>query len=144
MAENTIPKRSEVAEEFTWNLRDFFESDEKWAEEYEALKSVSTDIAKFEGHLGESAETLLSFFRMDDEVSDFVFQSEVSKEFLRRTQELITFLIPQYIEEGKHTFTVAIGCTGGRHRSIAVASALCESIRALGYPTELINRDLEK
>ena len=81
---------------------------------------------------------------MDAEVRDFVFQGETSKEFLRRTQELIAFLLPHYIEEGKHTFTVAVGCTGGRHRSIAVASALCESIRALGYPTELINRDLEK
>ena len=81
---------------------------------------------------------------MDAEVRDFVFQGESSREFLRRTQELIEFLLPHYIEEGKHTFTVAVGCTGGRHRSIAVASALCESIRALGYPTELINRDLEK
>ena len=81
---------------------------------------------------------------MDDEVSDFVFQSEVSKEFLRRTQELITFLIPQYIEEGKHTFTVAIGCTGGRHRSVAVARALSDSISVPGCRTELINRDMEK
>lgn len=81
---------------------------------------------------------------MERTVADFVFQSEVSEEFLRRTRELIEFLVPQYIEEGKHTLTVAIGCTGGRHRSVAVADALCRSIRAAGCHTELINRDMEK
>ena len=81
---------------------------------------------------------------MDAPVADFIFQSETSREFLRRTQELIEFLLPHYIEEGKHTFTVAVGCTGGRHRSVAVADALSKGIRALGYPTELINRDMEK
>ena len=81
---------------------------------------------------------------MDAAVRDFVFQSETSKEFLLRTQELIEFLLPHYVEEGKHTFTVAVGCTGGRHRSVAVANVLSERIRAAGYSTELINRDLEK
>ena len=81
---------------------------------------------------------------MDDEVSNFVFQSEVSREFLHRVRELISFLVPQYIEEGTHTFTVAIGCTGGRHRSVAMARALSESISAPGCRTELINRDVEK
>jgi len=81
---------------------------------------------------------------MDADVRDFVFQGVTSREFLNKTQDLIEFLLPHYIEEGKHTFTVAVGCTGGRHRSVAVASALCESIHALGYPTELINRDMEK
>lgn len=81
---------------------------------------------------------------MDAPVAQFVFRSEVSTEFLRRTRELIEFLIPQYIEEGKHTFTVAVGCTGGRHRSVAVADALRRSINAAGCRTELINRDMEK
>ena len=81
---------------------------------------------------------------MDNSVSDFVFQSEVSREFLRRTRELISFLLPQYVEEGKHTFTVAIGCTGGRHRSVVMARALSESLSVLGYHTELVNRDMEK
>ena len=81
---------------------------------------------------------------MDNSVSDFVFQSEVSREFLRRTRELISFLLPQYVEEGKHTFTVAIGCTGGRHRSVVMARALSESLSVLGCHTELVNRDMEK
>ena len=68
MAENTIPKRSEVPEEYTWNLQDMFESDEAWYKENEALKEMPGRIASFQGKLGESAETLLSFFRLEDEV----------------------------------------------------------------------------
>ena len=68
MAENTIPKRSEVPEEFTWNLKDMFESDEAWYKENEALKEMPARIAAFQGKLGESAEMLLSFFRLQDEV----------------------------------------------------------------------------
>ncbi len=68
MAENTIPKRSEVPEEYTWNLQDMFESDEAWYKENEALKEMPGRIAAFQGKLDESAETLLSFFRLEDEV----------------------------------------------------------------------------
>ena len=68
MAENSIPKRSEIAEEFTWNLKDMFESDEAWLREYEALKEMPARIAAFQGHLGESAETLLAFLRLEDEL----------------------------------------------------------------------------
>ena len=69
MAQNVIPKRSEVPEEFTWNLKDMFESDEAWFAEYEALKEMPAHIAAFQGKLGESAETLLESFRLDDEIS---------------------------------------------------------------------------
>ena len=68
MAENTIPKRSEVPEKYTWNLQDMFESDEAWYKENEALKEMPGRIASFQGKLGESEETLLSFFRLEDEV----------------------------------------------------------------------------
>ena len=68
MAENKIPKRSEVPEELTWNLGDMFESDEAWYKENEALKEMPRRIAAFQGKLGESAEMLLSFFRLEDEV----------------------------------------------------------------------------
>ena len=59
MAENRIPKREEIAEEFTWNLKDMFPSDAAWNEEYEALKEMPARIEAFRGRLGESAETLL-------------------------------------------------------------------------------------
>ena len=81
---------------------------------------------------------------MDREVYDFVFQNDTSKEFLQHLHRLIAFLLPQYVEEGKNSFTVAVGCTGGRHRSVAVARALAEMIRTLGHSAELINRDIDK
>lgn len=67
---NTILKRSEVPEELTWNLKDIFESDDLWFAEYEALKSVPTEIEAYRGKLGDSAEMLLSYFRLDDQLSE--------------------------------------------------------------------------
>ena len=58
MAEKIL-KRSEVPEEYTWNLKDMFESDEAWLSEFEALKAYPEIIAKYQGTLGESAENLL-------------------------------------------------------------------------------------
>ena len=65
---NTIPKRSEIPEQYTWDLSGMFESNEKWLEEYEALKELPQRIAAYKGRLSESAETLLEFMRLDDEV----------------------------------------------------------------------------
>ena len=67
MAANSIPARKDVPEEFTWNLKDIFESDEAWLREFEALKGLPEQVAAFQGRLGESAETLLSYFRLEDE-----------------------------------------------------------------------------
>ena len=69
MAEQKILKRSEVPEEFTWNLKDMFESDEAWLAEYEALKEYGAKVAAYQGRLGESAETLLEFLKLDDEIT---------------------------------------------------------------------------
>ncbi len=64
-----ILKRSEVPEEFTWNLKDIFESDEAWLAEYESLKELPEKLAAFRGKLGESAANLLEFFKEDDELN---------------------------------------------------------------------------
>ena len=69
MAENKVLKRAEVPEELTWNLTDIFESDEAWAAENEALKGMGGSIAAFQGRLGESAEELLSYLKLDDELT---------------------------------------------------------------------------
>ena len=61
-----ILKRSEVPEEFTWNLGDMFESDEAWLKEFEAMKEYSAKIAEYQGKLGESAEKLLGFMKHSD------------------------------------------------------------------------------
>ena len=68
MVSKSIPKRSEVALENTWNLKDLFETNEAWLAEYESLKAVPAQFAAFRGKLGESGETLLKFFRLQDEI----------------------------------------------------------------------------
>lgn len=65
----TILPRSEVPEEFTWDLRDVFASDEAWNEELEALKAYPERLAAFAGTLGESAKTLLDWFTLSDEIT---------------------------------------------------------------------------
>ena len=81
---------------------------------------------------------------MDAEVYDYVFSHEVAGAFMERLEQLVSFLLPQYVEEGKHMLTVAVGCTGGHHRSVAVARALTDRINAMGHPAELVNRDMLK
>ena len=65
----TILPRSEVPEEFTWNLSDIFASDDKWNEELEALKAYPERMAAYAGKLGESAKTLFDWFTLGDEVN---------------------------------------------------------------------------
>ena len=69
MTDKPIPARSEVPEKDTWNLKDIFESDEAWQTECDALKAVPAQIEAFRGRLGESAETLLMWFRLSDSLS---------------------------------------------------------------------------
>ncbi len=69
MADRPILKRNEVPEEFTWNLKDLFESDEKWLEALEELKAFPAECASFAGKLGSGAETLLQFFKLQDRIS---------------------------------------------------------------------------
>ena len=68
MTNQTIPKRSEVPEEMTWNLKDMFASDEAWMTEYEAMKAFPAKIAAFQGALARSAGDLLAWFRLQDEI----------------------------------------------------------------------------
>jgi len=68
MASERIPERKDIPAEYTWDLTDIFESDEAWLSEYEALKSEGEKISAFAGKLGEKAETLLGYFRLEDEL----------------------------------------------------------------------------
>ena len=81
---------------------------------------------------------------MDSPVRDYVFSFDQTHEFLNRLEELFRFLLPQYSEEGKTMLVVAVGCTGGRHRSVAIARALAERIERLGYPTGENHRDMTR
>ena len=68
MTNQSIPKRSEVPEEMTWNLKDMFKSDQAWMAEYEAMKEFPAKIAAFQGTLARSAQDLLAWFRLQDEI----------------------------------------------------------------------------
>jgi UPF0042 nucleotide-binding protein len=81
---------------------------------------------------------------IEDEVRDYVLEQRGTPEFLARAQDLLTLLLPGYEEEGRHYLTVAIGCTGGRHRSVVLAEAMGEMIRAKGYGAKVVHRDLPR
>ena len=81
---------------------------------------------------------------LDRPVFEFVFGYQQTRTFMEKLEELIDFLLPLYIEEGKLALTVAIGCTGGRHRSVAIASALNDYLTAKGVNSVNINRDVDK
>ena len=81
---------------------------------------------------------------LDDPVRDYVFGFEQTNEFFSLFCEMLDFLLPHFIEEGKRFFVVCFGCTGGRHRSPAIAEALAERLIEQGYPIDCIHRDIEK
>ena len=81
---------------------------------------------------------------LDPEVTRYLEEVEEYREFERRIVDLLRFLIPKYLREGKSYLTVAIGCTGGRHRSVAMAEAIVRDLRAQGCPAKSTHRDLEK
>ena len=79
---------------------------------------------------------------LDDGVRDYVFSGGAAGEFLEKLQDLVGFLLPKYVEEGKTALVVAVGYTGGHHRSVAMAHALAAYIRGRGYPVTESHRDL--
>ena len=89
-------------------------------------------------------EDLQPLCGLDRPVAEYVFRHTQTREFLEKLEEMIAFLLPYYKEEGKVALTVAIGCTGGRHRSVAIASALHKHLLANGVNSINVNRDVEK
>ncbi len=81
---------------------------------------------------------------LDAPVSDYVFGFENSRELLEKLTDLLRFLLPRYEQEGRHQLNIAIGCTGGRHRSVAVAQALGDALTAEGLPVTVAHRDMER
>ncbi|MCI8690679.1 MAG: RNase adapter RapZ [Oscillibacter sp.] len=81
---------------------------------------------------------------LDQPVSDYVFSFQRNQDFLTRLKDLIGFTLPLYAEEGKTGLVIAVGCTGGHHRSVAVAHALTEYIRGQGYHVLENHRDMER
>jgi UPF0042 nucleotide-binding protein len=81
---------------------------------------------------------------MDEGVKNYVLESSDSREFLQKLEEIFTFLLPKYTREGKTYLTVSIGCTGGKHRSVAIANYLEEYLKSLGHEVRCKHRDIDK
>ncbi|MDG2336002.1 MAG: RNase adapter RapZ [Myxococcota bacterium] len=81
---------------------------------------------------------------LDGAVSDYVLESERGKEFLGRLKEFIAYMLPLYDKEGKAYVTVGIGCTGGRHRSVAMTEALKVWLQESDREVNVLHRDVEK
>ena len=77
----------------------------------------------------------------DVEVRDYVMKSPVSIKFSEKLIDLIDFLIPHYVKEGKNQLVIAIGCTGGKHRSVTIAHILEQRLRQKNYRVILNDRD---
>jgi UPF0042 nucleotide-binding protein len=77
-------------------------------------------------------------------VARYIRSFPQSREFLRRIEGLLAYLIPLYIREGKSYLTIAIGCTGGRHRSVTLAEALAKGLARRGYSAKAVHRDIQK
>lgn len=89
-------------------------------------------------------EELRPLSGLDRPVAQYVFDSVQARTFMEKVEGLIDFLLPLYVEEGKMSLTIGIGCTGGRHRSVAIAAALTEYLKARGVSATNFNRDIDK
>ena len=89
-------------------------------------------------------EELRPLSGLDRPVAQYVFNSLQARRFMEKVEDLLDLLIPLYTEEGKLSLTVGVGCTGGRHRSVAIAAALTEYLKAKGVSAVNANRDINK
>jgi len=87
---------------------------------------------------------LRPFTGKDRRVARYIRSFPQTGEFLRRIESLLGYLIPHYIREGKSYLTVGLGCTGGRHRSVALAEVIRRSLQREGYTAKVVHRDIDK
>jgi UPF0042 nucleotide-binding protein len=79
----------------------------------------------------------------DLSIQKYVIENECGREFVDKFTHLLLFLIPLYQKEGKSQITIAFGCTGGKHRSVAIALLFQQILETNGYPSQLTNRDIQ-
>ena len=80
----------------------------------------------------------------DQEVRDYVCRSSLTEDFLQKYSDMLSFLLPHYVEEGKTHLVIAIGCTGGQHRSVVLANCLGERLSSQEYQVMIRHRDMFK
>ena len=79
---------------------------------------------------------------LDREVRDYVFSGGQGEDFLHRLEEFVTYLLPRYVDEGKTSLVISVGCTGGHHRSVAIAHALAQRLREKSWQVSEQHRDM--
>lgn len=79
---------------------------------------------------------------LDEPVRNFVFKYQQTLDFTAKVEDLLSFLLPNYLDEGKTDLVIAVGCTGGKHRSICIAKELFEFVSKKGYAATLSHRDM--
>lgn len=89
-------------------------------------------------------ESLRDLTGRQQEVRDYVLGWTITHQFLKKLYDLLGFLMPCYIEEGKTQLIVAVGCTGGKHRSVTIAHTLCTFFEEQGQQVTVLHRDIEK
>jgi UPF0042 nucleotide-binding protein len=89
-------------------------------------------------------EELRPFSGLDGPVRDYVLAQPETMDFLEKVDGLLTGILPSFVREGKSYLTIALGCTGGRHRSVALAEALGARFGAQGHPVSVFHRDVER
>jgi UPF0042 nucleotide-binding protein len=87
---------------------------------------------------------LRKFTGLDPKVRNYIRGFPQTGEFLRRIEGLLIYLIPHYISEGKSYLTIAIGCTGGRHRSVMLTEAIKKALEKHGQSAKAVHRDIDK
>ena len=81
---------------------------------------------------------------LDEPVRNFVFQYQQTKDFVEKTEDLLDFLLPNFVDEGKSELVIAVGCTGGKHRSVCLAKEFADFITRRGYAVTLGHRDISR
>ncbi|NLS45133.1 MAG: RNase adapter RapZ [Firmicutes bacterium] len=88
-------------------------------------------------------ESLRPLTGESEAVEEYVLRSRVANSFINKLYDFMVFLLPQYLKEGKAQLIVGIGCTGGRHRSVAIANRLADFLKNRGYNTTMEHRDMD-
>ncbi|NDV19199.1 RNase adapter RapZ [Pseudodesulfovibrio sp. JC047] len=88
-------------------------------------------------------ENLRSLSGQDKAIADYVLHSKVGGEFKTRFLDFLTYMLPLYADEGRYRMTVALGCTGGRHRSVSVGESVLVALKKKGYTVSIEHRHME-
>jgi len=89
-------------------------------------------------------EELKHLTGLDEPVKEFVFSYQQTKDFVEKLEDLLSFCLPSYVDEGKTNLVIAVGCTGGKHRSVCVAQAVGDFVAKRGYTTSVSHRDMAR